>query len=89
MPACVPLEDMRDTARFSELVENTPGPVTVTKNGYGKFVVMRVEDYDELEERAAKADLLSRMAIAERERAEKDYVDAFDALDRLEEKHGL
>ena len=46
MPVCVPIKDMRDTAKFSELVETTPGPVTVTKNGYSKFVVLRSEDYD-------------------------------------------
>ena len=46
MPVCVPIKDMRDTAKFSELVETTTGPVTVTKNGYSKFVVLRSEDYD-------------------------------------------
>lgn len=48
MPVCVPIKDMRDTAKFSELVESTPGPITVTKNGYSKFVVMRSVDYDRM-----------------------------------------
>lgn len=54
MPVCVPIKDMRDTAKFSELVETTPGPVTVTKNGYSKFVVLRSEDYDLMVQEQAK-----------------------------------
>ena len=41
MPKCVPIKDIRDTAAFSELVEKSPEPITVTKNGYDQFVVIR------------------------------------------------
>ena len=89
MPVCVPIKDMRDTAKFSELVESTPGPVTVTKNGYSKFVVMRSEDYDLMAQERAKAHLMSRIAIAERERAAGQSRDAFEALNDLEARYGL
>ncbi len=89
MPVCVPIKDMRDTARFSELVESTPGPVTVTKNGYSKFVVLRSEDYDLLARESARAHLMSRVAVAERERADGKSRDAFEALSELEAKYGL
>lgn len=89
MPVCVPIKDMRDTAKFSELVETTPGPVTVTKNGYSKFVVLRFEDYDLMVQEQAKARLMARMAVAERERAAGTARDAFEALDDLEAKYGL
>lgn len=89
MPVCVPIKDMRDTAAFSALVENTPEPVTVTKNGYSKFVVMRSEDYDALMRAQANANLMARLAIAEQERKEGDHTDALDALNALEAKYGL
>lgn len=89
MPVCVPIKDMRDTAKFSELVETTPGPVTVTKNGYSKFVVLRFEDYDLMVQEQAKARLMARIAVAERERAAGTARDAFEALDDLEAKYGL
>lgn len=89
MPVCVPITDMRDTAKFSELVQTTPGPVTVTKNGYSKFVVMRSEDYDALVAEQARARLLARMAFAEQERHNGTSRDAFEALDDLEARHGL
>lgn len=89
MPICVPIKDMRDTAKFSALVESASGPVTVTKNGYSKFVVMRSEDYDQLEEERAKLSLVTRMALAEHERAEGESRDAFDSLADIRKRYGL
>lgn len=89
MPVAVPIRDMRDTAKFSELVESSPTPVIVTKNGYSKFVVMRSEDYDELANERAMAHLMNRIAIAERERAEHAGRDAFEALAEIREKYGI
>lgn len=43
--------------------------MTVTKNGYSKFVVLRPEDYDLMVQEQAKARLMARIAVAERERA--------------------
>ena len=89
MPLCVPIKDMRDTAKFSALVESSPEPITVTKNGYSQFVVMRNDDYDALMRSEAKARLLARVALAERERAQGTMSDAFESLDRIAAKHGL
>ena len=66
-----------------------PGPVTVTKNGYSKFVVLRSEDYDFMVQEQAKARLMARIAVAERERTAGMARDAFEALDDLEAKYGL
>lgn len=89
MPVCVPIKDMRDTAAFSDLVEKTTGPVTVTKNGYSKFVVMRSEDYDVLMVSQAQMNLMARIAVAERERKEGNHLDALESLSALEAKYGL
>lgn len=89
MPTCVPIKDMRDTAKFSALVESSAGPVTVTKNGYSKFVVMRAEDYDQLEEERSKAELMARIATAEHERAEGVGSDAFESVAALRKRYGL
>ena len=32
----------------SAMVHESPGPVFVTKSGYGDMVLMRMEDYDQL-----------------------------------------
>ncbi len=89
MPVCVPIRSMKDTARFSQLVEESSGPVTVTKNGYDSFVVMRSEDYEVLLEQVAKAELLSRLALAEDEIAAEKYVDAATAVSDIRRKYDL
>lgn len=89
MPVCVPIKDMRDTASFATLVETSSEPVVVTKNGYDQFVVLRSRDYDELKKAEARANLMERIAIAERERAEGSSLDAADAIASIRRKHGL
>ena len=92
MPICVPIKEMKDTAKFARLVEEASGPVTVTKNGYDAFVVMRSADYDRLVNRdyeAAKQKLLERIAIAEQEKAEGKWVDYDTATRELRAKYGL
>ena len=89
MPTCVPIKDLRDTAAFAELVRTAPEPVTVTKNGYDEFVCVRSEDFRRYEQAQARADLLARIAVAERERALGSSVDAFDDIAAARREHGL
>lgn len=89
MPTCVPIKDMRDTAAFAHLVETAPDPVIVTKNGYDQFVVLRSKDYDELKDAAAKARLMERIALAEKERAEGTSKDALESAAAMRAHYGL
>ena len=92
MPVCVPIKDLKDTARFSRLVEEAPGPITVTKNGYDAFVVMRSADYDRMlsdRNEAVRQKLLERIALAEREIAEGKFEDYDTSTKKLREKYGL
>ena len=89
MPTCVPIKDLRDTVAFAELVETSAAPITVTKNGYDRFVVMRTEQYDELMEMQARNRLLERILVAERERDAHDYRDAQEHLAEMRARHGL
>ena len=63
--------------------------MTITKNGYSKFVVLRSVDCDLIGQEQAKARLMTRIAVAERQRAAGTARDAFEALDDLEAKYDL
>lgn len=89
MPVCVPIKDMRDTASFARLVETSPEPITVTKNGYDQFVVIRSKDYNELHKLEAKNQIMERMLLAERERAAGSHIDAKESIASLREQYGL
>ena len=85
----VPIEDLRDTAVFDEVVATSPTPVIVTKNGYDRFVCVKSSDFSRMEQAETRARLLERIMVSERERAEGMSVDASDATQSLREKYGL
>lgn len=89
MPICVPIKDLRDTAAFDEMVSNSATPIVVTKNGYDRFVCIKSSDFERWEQAEARARLLERIMISERERAEGLSVDAFEATASLRAKYGL
>ena len=43
MAYCVPIKDMKDTASFTKMVQESAHPIFVTKNGREEFVVMSTE----------------------------------------------
>ena len=43
MAYCVPIKDMKDTANFTKMVQESTHPIFVTKNGREEFVVMSTE----------------------------------------------
>lgn len=89
MPLCVPIKDLRDTAAFDEMVATSATPIIVTKNGYDRFVCVKSSDFSKWEQAQARARLLERIMISERERAEGKSVDAVQATKALREKYGL
>lgn len=89
MATCVPIRDLRDTATFDAMMEASTTPVTVTKNGYDRFVCIRSADFERYEQADARARLLERMLLAEKERAAGRAVDAREALSQLKVQHGM
>ena len=51
----VPMRDLKDTVKIEALCAKEAGPVFVTKNGYGKLVVMDVDYYQNLVNQAYEA----------------------------------
>ena len=48
MPQIIPIRDLRDTTKLSEMCNATNEPIYVTKNGYGDLVIMSMETYETL-----------------------------------------
>ena len=44
----VPMRDLKDTVKIEKMCSETKSPVFVTKNGYGKLVVMDIECFERL-----------------------------------------
>lgn len=48
MPKIIPIKELKDTAKISEMCHENEGPIYVTKNGYGDMVLMSIESYEEI-----------------------------------------
>lgn len=88
MSVCVPVRDMKDTAKFLSVVEGARGPVTVTRNGRDALIVMTPEVFDGLQNELAHERLMRRLDCAEREFDSGEYVDGRAFLDGLLDRYG-
>ena len=80
----IPIRDLRDTTKISNICHSTDEPVYVTKNGYGDMVIMSMDAFENMFGRMqihdavkaasdkARTGMLSD-GIAEYERLDKKY----------------
>jgi prevent-host-death family protein len=86
MPQIIPIRDLKNTGKISELCRSVGEPVFVTKNGYGDMVIMSMETY---EKNMLLQDVFAKPDVAERDIAEGRTKDARESLRALRQKHGL
>ena len=89
MTVCVPIKDLKNTATFSKLVESSPDPDIVTRNGRESFAVMTVEELDALRLEAARAQLYRDIDEAEDDFAHGRMTEANESQRRTRERYGL
>lgn len=82
----IPMRDLKDTVEIERKCRETDGPVFVTKNGYGKLVVMSIDHYEKLigELREAKA-----VNEGLKDIASGNIVDGDEVKTRISDKYGL
>ena len=84
MPQIIPIRDLRDTTKISELCNATNEPIFVTKNGYGDMVVMSMEAY---EERLEKVEMYMRIAEGKAQADRGEVLDGKTVMDELRKKY--
>ena len=82
----IPMRDLKNTVEVERQCKEEQGPIFVTKNGYGRLVVMDIEYYESTIQKMEEA----RLLIEALEDAEEGRVlDGKEALLKLREKYGL
>ena len=84
MPQIIPIRDLRDTTKISEMCNATNEPIFVTKNGYGDMVVMSMAAY---EQRLAQTELYSKIMEGKAQADEGKLTDGPAAMARLRTKY--
>ncbi len=79
----VPMRDLKDTVQIEKKCQN--GPVFVTKNGYGKLVVMNMEYYESKIAKIAEADFINEGIV---DFANEKINDGKEVMKKLKDKYG-
>ncbi|MBQ6551390.1 MAG: type II toxin-antitoxin system Phd/YefM family antitoxin [Lachnospiraceae bacterium] len=82
----VPMRDLKNTVEIERRCAESGEPVFVTKNGYGRLVVMDIELYEKMVGKLNEAALINDGIIA----YESGHVtDGHTAIKKIKEKHDL
>ena len=82
----IPMRDLKNKVEVERQCKEEQGPIFVTKNGYGRLVVMDIEYYESTIQKMEEA----RLLIEALEDVEEGRVlDGKEALLKLREKYGI
>lgn len=82
----VPMRDLKDTVKIEKLCSMENGPVFVTKNGYGRLVVMDIEYFQKTMNKLYEATALNK-GIADFE--EGKLSDGKAVMEEMRLKYGI
>ena len=82
----IPMRDLKNTVEIEKKCAETNGPVFVTKNGYGRLVVMDIEYYEQVMRKIYEAKQLSE-GLADIESGR--VVDGDTVKQRMTAKYGI
>ena len=80
----VPMRDLKNTVEIER--KAAIEPVFVTKNGYGRLVVMDIDYYQKTMEKIDEAALVT---LGLKDYEEKRVIDGKSSIKKLREKHGV
>ena len=82
----VPMRDLKNTVEIERKCASSGEPVFVTKNGYGRLVVMDIDYYERTMRKIDEAGLVNK-GINEYEQGK--VVDGRSSIQKLRKQHGI
>ncbi len=86
MPQIIPIRDLKNTSKISQMCQEATEPIYITKNGYGDMVIMSVKMY---EEKLFMLDVYKKLATAEAQIAEGKVLEGDTSLKSIREKYNV
>ncbi|MGO4971826.1 type II toxin-antitoxin system Phd/YefM family antitoxin [[Clostridium] aminophilum] len=80
------MRDLKNTVEIERMCAEANEPIFITKNGYGRLVVMDIDYYERTMRKIDEAALVNK-GIEDYENG--NVVDGKTALKRIREKHGI
>ena len=82
----VPMRDLKDTVKIENMCVSTKAPVFITKNGYGRLVVMDIECFERLMNQAYEAKIINK-GLADLD--EGKVKNGKEVLEEMKQKYGF
>lgn len=82
----IPMRDLKNTVEIEKRCAETNGPVFITKNGYGKLVVMDIEFYEKTLGKIYEAKLINE-GLSDLDNGK--IIEGTEVKARLSKKYGL
>lgn len=86
MPQIIPIKDLKDTSKVSDLCHETDEPIFVTKNGYGDMVIMSMEAY---EQEMYLSNIYKKLETSRNQFQEGKVHDGYEVIQELRDEYGL
>lgn len=84
MPRIIPIRDLRDTTKLSEMCNASNEPIFVTKNGYGDMVIMSMRTY---EEQLARLNMYTKIMEGKSQADNGQLLDGQSTMEKLSKKY--
>lgn len=82
----IPMRDLKNTVEVERLCAEENGPVFVTKNGYGRLVVMDIDYY---EKTMRKTDEAKTILVGLKDVKSENTVEGDAAISNIRNKYGI
>ena len=80
------MRDLKDTVKVEKLCEETQAPIFITKNGYGRLVVMTIDTYEKLYDQI-KEKILIEQGLDDVKNGR--VVDGEEVFKKIKDKYGF
>lgn len=85
----IPMHALKDTVDIERRCSEEQGPVFVTKNGYGRLVVMDIEYYERTMQKLYEAKMIIEGIEGIEDVKASRTIDADTLVDNIRNKYGL
>lgn len=82
----IPMRDLKNTVEVERRCAEENGPVFVTKNGYGKLVVMDIDYYEKIMRKMCEAQTILEGV---EDVKQKNTVDGDNSISNIRRKYGI
>ena len=86
MPQIIPIKELKNTVKVSELCHKQQEPIYVTKNGYGDMVLMSMDVFENMKRRL---EMYQELFVSQQQFERGEVKDAYEALEGLRDKYDL